>query len=138
MKAKLRDYRDLLLSRSKSSASKKYTVGTTSKETSDIGKGSQSRSGSFSKLLAQFNRKGSRSDEKLTLASSDANWELKEAKPTLTSQLSCAEDQTTENGGEKRVPVVRDALGLNRPTLRPVSNTLNQVSSTLHIFQYIL
>ncbi|CAG5136863.1 unnamed protein product, partial [Candidula unifasciata] len=122
MKAKLKDYRDYLLSKSKSSASKKHTASPDSKQS--LESGLPHRSNSFSKL---FSRKGSKSDEygSANLASADDNWELKEAKPT--SSMSLTGELVVEQREEKRVPVVRDALGLNRPTLRPLSNTLNQV-----------
>lgn len=125
MKAKLRDCRDFLLSKSKSSASK-YHTSQDSQQTSETGLPHQSNS--FSKLLTQLSRKGSKSEDcgSVNLASTDDNWELKEAKPTSSPSLTG--ELTGEHRGDKRVPVVRDALGLNRPTLRPLSNTLNQVS----------
>ena len=149
LKAKLREYRDMLLNKNKSSSSsKKYALVPSSPppshkpvENSSMDmtgkKGSLGRSSSLAKLMAQFQRRGS----KLSLDSlQDNNWELKEAKPASPTSLTPSLDspavdqeisssESASSGGDKKsIPVVRDPLGLNRPSLRPVStNMLNQV-----------
>ncbi|XP_059147395.1 uncharacterized protein LOC131935096 isoform X2 [Physella acuta] len=113
LKAKLRDYRDSLLNKTKSSASRKSSEGTHGE------KSSLRRSNSFSKLF----RRGSKGEGDMTSekTNSDSNWQLKEAKSVPNGDVS------PEMTSEKRVPVVRDPLGLSRPSLRPVTNSiLNQ------------
>lgn len=142
LKAKLKDYRDMLLNRNKTSASKKYAVGDESpRSTSDSGKGSLRRSNSFSKIRSTFVRRSSKSDDETTssisLVTSDDNWELKEAKP-----VTLPNGDDIDASVEKKVPVVRDTLSLNRPSLRPMSNNiLSQVSIRFlykHSIPYII
>ncbi|RUS88294.1 hypothetical protein EGW08_003932 [Elysia chlorotica] len=113
-------------------------------------KGSLGRSSSLAKLMAQFHRRGSR----LSLDSlSDSNWELKEARPTAPTFLTpaagldspgsldsldspglgqdlTAQDSPSPGGDKKSIPVVRDPLGLSRPSLRPVSTNMLSQSKT--------
>uniref|UniRef100_A0A2C9KGR6 PDZ domain-containing protein n=1 Tax=Biomphalaria glabrata TaxID=6526 RepID=A0A2C9KGR6_BIOGL len=98
LKAKLKDYRDFLLNRSKSKSSEPgYS------------------------LTRLFTRRDSDSDR--VTSSADSNWELKEAKATSSTADVSVKDKTGH-------PVVRDALGLHRPSLRPVSSSLlNQSKS---------
>ncbi|XP_055893555.1 uncharacterized protein LOC106060842 isoform X3 [Biomphalaria glabrata] len=92
LKAKLKDYRDFLLNRSKSKSSEPgYS------------------------LTRLFTRRDSDSDR--VTSSADSNWELKEAKATSSTADVSVKDKTGH-------PVVRDALGLHRPSLRPVSSSL--------------
>ncbi|XP_005113165.2 nucleoporin NUP159 [Aplysia californica] len=128
LKAKLKDYRDLLLNRNKSSSSsRKYATTGDESGSESAGKSSLRRSGSFSKLVSSpFSRRGSKTDAEGTgsITSADSNWELKEAK---TPAVVAPPGGELDAGGEKRVPAVRDSLATNRPGLRPLSsNNVNQ------------
>ncbi|CAL1531374.1 unnamed protein product [Lymnaea stagnalis] len=124
LKAKLRDYRDSLLNR-KSRKSRKEKTPELTAQNSDTG---SSMPSSLNKL---FSRRGSKSDP--PTANTDSNWELKEAGSSPSPQGDLVREPVNDKRAslaKDGIPVVRDPLGLSRPTLRPVTNSiLNQSKS---------
>ncbi|KAH9519888.1 FERM and PDZ domain-containing protein 4 [Bulinus truncatus] len=115
LKAKLKDYRDYLLNRSKPKISSHNEPGH-----------------SLTKL---FTRRDSNAEQQKT-TSADSNWELKEAKPSPSpGEPHSAVRDKTGTPLKDGLPVVRDPLGLHRSSLRPVSGSLvNQVSICSCVF----
>ncbi|XP_025087931.1 uncharacterized protein LOC112560341 isoform X3 [Pomacea canaliculata] len=128
LKAKLKDYRDSLLRRSrKKSVSLEETEGRSEKEKS----GSLKRSNSLTRIMSHITRHHrSRSSDSSVYG--DGNWTLRHQPPGASPSSSATDVNITsvapagepdDSGGEKRAPVVREMFAVPRTiTLRPKTN----------------
>lgn len=128
LKAKLKDYRDSLLRRSrKKSVSLEETEGRSEKEKS----GSLKRSNSLTRIMSHITRHHrSRSSDSSVYG--DGNWTLRHRPPGASPSSSATDVNITsvapagepdDSGGEKRAPVVREMFAVPRTiTLRPKTN----------------